>query len=75
MPMQPLLDMEISVDFVEDYLDASGGFERYRRATGWNPPKPKEPAPMAKNTPIALQTQTLRALFSSAHPACGLAPC
>ena len=43
--VQQLFDMEISVDFVEDYLDTSGGFDRYRRATGWNPPKPHNPAP------------------------------
>ena len=26
--VQQLFDMEISVDFVEDYLDTSGGFDR-----------------------------------------------
>ncbi|WP_426231644.1 serine hydrolase domain-containing protein [Pararhizobium sp. DWP3-4] len=43
--VQQLFDMEISVDFVEDYLDTSGGFDRYRRATGWNPDRPDSPAP------------------------------
>ena len=43
--VQQLFDMEISVDFVEDYLDTSGGFDRYRRATGWNPDRPESPAP------------------------------
>ncbi len=43
--VQQLFDMEISVDFVESYLDTSGGFERYRRSTGWNPEKPGDPAP------------------------------
>ncbi len=43
--VQQLFDMEISVDFVEDYLDTSGGFDRYRRATGWNPDRPDDPAP------------------------------
>ena len=43
--VQQLLDMEVSVDFVEDYLDKSGGYERYRRATAWNPDKPDDPAP------------------------------
>lgn len=46
--IQQLFDMEISVDFVEDYLDKSGGFERYRRATGWNPDHPHDPAPDLK---------------------------
>jgi len=43
--VQQLFDMEISVAFIEDYLDTSGGFERYRRATGWNPDRPEAPAP------------------------------
>lgn len=46
--VQQLFDMEISVDFIEDYLDTSGAFDRYRRATGWNPPKPDNPAPDLK---------------------------
>ena len=32
-----VLDMTVSVDFVEDYLDTEGSFARYRSATGWNP--------------------------------------
>ncbi len=43
--VQQLFDMEISSNFVEDYLDSSGGFERYRRATRWNPDIPEDPAP------------------------------
>lgn len=43
--VQQLFDMEVSVDFVEDYLDKSGGYERYRRATAWNPDRPEDPAP------------------------------
>jgi CubicO group peptidase (beta-lactamase class C family) len=39
--LQHLFDMEVSVHFVEDYLDSSGGFDRYRRATGWNPTRAK----------------------------------
>ncbi len=46
--VQQLFDMEISVDFVESYLDTSGGFERYRRSTGWNPEKPGDPTPDLK---------------------------
>lgn len=33
-----LLDMQISMDFTEDYLDDGDGYARYRRATAWNPP-------------------------------------
>jgi CubicO group peptidase (beta-lactamase class C family) len=32
-----VLDMTVSTSFVEDYLDPSGDFARYRVATGWNP--------------------------------------
>ncbi len=35
--VQQLLDMTVSVDFDEAYLDPTGAFERYRRATLWNP--------------------------------------
>ena len=35
--VRDLLDMTVSLDFVEDYLDAKGDFDRYRRATLWNP--------------------------------------
>ncbi|MBZ5762936.1 beta-lactamase family protein [Rhizobium sp. VS19-DR104.2] len=42
--VQQLFDMEISTDFIEDYLDSSGGFDRYRRSTGWNPDKVEDPA-------------------------------
>ena len=35
--LQQLLDMQVSLDFVEDYADRSGDFFRYRNATGWNP--------------------------------------
>lgn len=40
--LRHLLDMQVSVDFVEDYLDKTGAFDRYRRATGWNPSAPDE---------------------------------
>jgi CubicO group peptidase (beta-lactamase class C family) len=43
--VQQLFDMEISVDFIEHYLDTSGGFELYRRATGWHPDKADDPSP------------------------------
>ena len=32
-----VLDMTVSIDFVEDYLATSGDFARYRQATGWFP--------------------------------------
>jgi len=35
-----VLDMTVSTDFVEDYLDPHGDFARYRVATGWNPVDP-----------------------------------
>lgn len=35
--VQHLLDMTVSLDFDEAYLDPAGAFERYRRAMLWNP--------------------------------------
>jgi len=32
-----VLDMTVSVNFVEDYLDKTGDFARYRDSTGWIP--------------------------------------
>jgi CubicO group peptidase (beta-lactamase class C family) len=32
-----VLDMTVGLSFVEDYLDTTGDFARYRAATGWNP--------------------------------------
>jgi CubicO group peptidase (beta-lactamase class C family) len=32
-----VLDMSVGIAFVEDYLDTTGDFARYRAATGWNP--------------------------------------
>ncbi len=32
-----LLDMTVGIAFVENYLDTTGDFARYRAATGWNP--------------------------------------
>ena len=34
-----VLDMTVSLDFEENYLDPGGVFMRYREATGWNPPR------------------------------------
>ena len=33
-----VLDMTVSIRFVEDYLDPQGDVARYRAAMGWNPP-------------------------------------
>ncbi len=41
--LRNLLDMEVALDFDENYLDKTGGFDRYRRATGWNPQDPALP--------------------------------
>ena len=35
-----LLDMTVALDFDEEYLDAGGAFDRYRRAMLWNPEPP-----------------------------------
>jgi CubicO group peptidase (beta-lactamase class C family) len=32
-----VLDMTVGIAFVENYLDTTGEFARYRAATGWNP--------------------------------------
>jgi CubicO group peptidase (beta-lactamase class C family) len=38
-----VLDMTVSLDFEENYLDQTGAFARYRMATGWNPsPRPAD---------------------------------
>lgn len=46
--VQQLLDMEISLDFEENYLDPHGAFNRYRRATAWAPDNLADPAPDLK---------------------------
>ena len=38
--VRDLLDMTVSLDFVENYLDTQGDFDRYRRAMLWNPERP-----------------------------------
>lgn len=35
--VRDLLDMTVRLDFVEDYLNVDGPFDRYRRAMLWNP--------------------------------------
>ncbi|TDY15580.1 hypothetical protein B0G81_8646 [Paraburkholderia sp. BL6665CI2N2] len=34
--VQHLLDMTVSLDFTESYLDPSGAYARYRRSVGWS---------------------------------------
>lgn len=47
-PLQHLLDMRTSIEFLEEYLDRDGDYARYRRAMLWNPPEPDlEPEPLS----------------------------
>lgn len=46
--VEQLLNMSVSLDFAEDYLDKTGVFDRYRRAMLWNPEKSADPAPDLK---------------------------
>jgi CubicO group peptidase (beta-lactamase class C family) len=43
--LRQLFDMQVSVEFTDDFLDTTGAFDRYRRAMLWNPDKPGEIAP------------------------------
>jgi len=38
--VRDLLDMTVSLDFEEDYLDTDGDYDRYRRSMLWNPERP-----------------------------------
>lgn len=58
--VRDLLDMTVSLDFEESYLDTTGQFDRYRRAMLWNPAREGE----APET-IA---QFLLSLRPAAHP-------
>ncbi len=40
--VRQVLDMRVSVDFVEDYHEPEGDFTRYRRAMLWNPLRPDD---------------------------------
>jgi CubicO group peptidase (beta-lactamase class C family) len=40
--LQDLLDMRVSLDFEEAYLDPESAFARYRRAMLWNPARPHD---------------------------------
>ena len=37
-----ILDMTVDLDFEESYLNPDGDYARYREATGWNPPIPRD---------------------------------
>lgn len=41
--VRDVLDMRVSLDFEEAYLDKMGAFARYRRSTLWNPAEPDTP--------------------------------
>ena len=41
--VRDVLDMRVSLDFEEAYLDPASAFARYRRATLWNPQEPSMP--------------------------------
>ncbi|MDI7863486.1 beta-lactamase family protein [Rhizobiaceae bacterium n13] len=43
-----VLDMRVSLDFSEDYLNRNGAFARYRRATLWNRSEPGAPVETLK---------------------------
>ena len=53
--LRNLLDMEVALDFDENYLDKTGGFDRYRRATGWNPQDPAQPSSDLKSFLCTIQ--------------------
>ena len=53
--LRNLLDMEVALDFDENYLDKTGGFDRYRRATGWNPQDPTRPSSDLKSFLCTIQ--------------------
>jgi len=40
--IQHILDMRVSLDFTEDYLDKNSDYARYREATLWNPRRSDE---------------------------------
>ena len=58
--VRDLLDMTVSLDFVENYLDKDGDFDRYRRAMLWNP----ERAGAKQETML----EVLASLKPRAHP-------
>ncbi|GAB3189831.1 serine hydrolase domain-containing protein [Nesterenkonia suensis] len=49
-----LLDMTVSVDYDEDYLNPRSELQRHDRSSGWRTPRPSDPA----DTPSFLRTLT-----------------
>lgn len=49
-----LLDMTVSVDYDEDYLNPRSALQRHDRSSGWRTPRPGDPA----DTPSFLRTLT-----------------
>ncbi len=49
LSVRDLLNMQVSIDFEEVYLDKNGAFDRYRRAMLWNPDRADDPAPDLKS--------------------------
>lgn len=47
--VRDLLNMQVSLDFEETYLDRNGAFDRYRRAMLWNPERADDPTPDLKS--------------------------
>jgi CubicO group peptidase (beta-lactamase class C family) len=52
--VQQVLDMRVSVDFVEAYLDPESAFARYRRAMLWNPVRPGDKAETLREVILSL---------------------
>ncbi|WP_373356241.1 serine hydrolase domain-containing protein [Pseudoroseicyclus sp. CXY001] len=53
--VEQLANMQVSLDFDDAYLDRTGAFDRYRRATLWNPEHGKVPAPDLRGFLCAMQ--------------------
>jgi len=58
--VRDLLDMTVSLDFVENYLDTKADFDRYRRAMLWNPER--------KGGKPETMIEVLASLKRHAHP-------
>lgn len=52
--VQQVLDMRVSLDFAEAYLDPDSAFARYRRAMLWNPLRPGDRAESLREVILSL---------------------
>ncbi len=52
--VQQVLDMRVSLDFAEAYLDPDSAFARYRRAMLWNPLRPGDKAESLREVILSL---------------------